>query len=356
MKTSEFSYHLPEDRIAQTPLEKRDASRLLVLNRESRSWDHRAFLELPGILRPDDLLVVNNSRVIPARLFALKQETGGEVELLLHKEREANAWVCMTRPAKRLRQGTHLRLYDNQMKLTEHHAEIVECLDEGQRLVRFDVPGDIRTLLDHLGRMPLPPYIEREKNARPEDWQRYQTVYSNPAGSVAAPTAGLHFTPELLSSLEAKGIHSAPVTLHVGLGTFQPVKADDVQEHQMHEETYEIVPETADAILKAKSEGRRVVAVGTTSLRTLETQFRKYGRLQPGRGSSRLFVYPPAEFGVVDALITNFHLPESTLLMLVAAFASPGLKEGVQLIKDAYQSAIDQDYRFFSYGDAMLIQ
>lgn len=356
MKTSDFHFDLPPERIAQEPLEQRDSSRLLVFDRRKEETEHHQFTELPSLLNEGDLLVVNNSKVLPARVFAQKNETGGETELLLLNEQGLNEWICLTRPAKRLRPGTRLTLFDSEMNLTAIQAEVTEAMDEGQRLIRFEVEGNIRTQLDELGRMPLPPYIEREKKARPSDWDRYQTVYSQAAGSVAAPTAGLHFTPELLEQLEKKGIKRTSVTLHVGLGTFQPVKVDDVTSHQMHSEPYEVSDSAAQLIQEAKSEGRRVIAVGTTSMRVLESAFRRHGTVVPETADTELFVYPPADFGIVDALITNFHLPESTLLMLISAFASPGSTQGIESIRRAYQTAIDNEYRFFSYGDAMLIQ
>lgn len=308
------------------------------------------------MLNPGDLLVVNNSKVIPARLIARRLPSGGEAELFLLAEKEQNCWWCMLRPGKRLRPGAIVTLLDRTGQPGTITAQVVEKNMEGHGLVRFGGTLDIRAELPRLGRIPLPPYISREGEERHAlDSERYQTVYAREEGSVAAPTAGLHLTPEFLKTLQAKGIGLAEVTLHVGLGTFLPVKTEQVEEHRMHREPYTLSNGTFAQIQKVKAAGGRVVAVGTTSLRVLEGAARKPGGLVGGTGETDLFLYPPADFHVVDALVTNFHLPESTLLMLVSAFASPGNAAGRELILDAYRVAVRDNYRFFSYGDAMFI-
>lgn len=333
----------------------RDQSRLLVFNRHSDTVEHRRFVDLPFFLKPGDLLVRNNSRVIPARLFGTKPESGGQVELLLYEEIAPNQWWAMARPGKRLRPGSVIQLRDRSGHLVDRFAEIRDKNEEGHVCVSFSGEADLKDQLSEIGHMPLPPYIERTEGVSSADLERYQTVYATPPGSVAAPTAGLHFTPEIFQLLGDLGVRIAEVTLHVGLGTFAPVKTGRLEEHPMHEEAYELSPETVASIEETKARGGRVVAVGTTALRALESAANGNGKLTPGRKRTRLFVYPPREFKVVDCLLTNFHLPESTLLMLVSAFASPGETKGRDRMLSIYQEAIRERYRFFSYGDAMLI-
>lgn len=352
MLLADFDYELPPERIAQHPAARRDASRLLVLHRDDGRLEHRDFPALAEYLRPGDVLVLNNSRVIPARLRGRKQDSGGEVEVLLVEQNAAHDWWTLLKPGRRVRFGTRLDFSNDRIMLT---ATVEEKNAEGHCRLVFDGTVDVLAALEELGEVPLPPYIERPEHPSAEDRARYQTVYAQPPGSVAAPTAGLHFTDALLTSLRARGVELAFVTLHVGLGTFAPVKADQLGEHVMHAEAYELPAVTAEQILKAKTEGRRIVAVGTTSMRVLESVARLPGGIQPTAGRTRLFVYPPWEFQVVDALLTNFHLPRSTLLMLVSAFAAPGRVSGRELVLRAYAEAIRADYRFFSYGDAMLI-
>ena len=355
MQTNDYFYALPPELIAQAPAPLRDSSRLLVLHRSENRLDHRRFPDFVSFLRPGDVLVVNNSRVMPARLRAVKAESGGAVEILLLEEAALNEWWVMLKPGKRVREGTVLRLLTRNGEQTDVTAAVLGKSEEGHYRLRFDSTDDLKSRLVALGEVPLPPYIRRETGASSADAERYQTVFANPLGSVAAPTAGLHFTRELLEKIQSSGIEIADVTLHVGLGTFAPVKVASLEEHKMHEEPYSISAESAQVIAKAKNEGRRVVAVGTTSLRVLETVAAKHGEVISASGKTRLFVYPPYNFKVVDALLTNFHLPESTLLMLVSAFAAPGRTEGREMIMNAYAEAIRERYRFFSYGDAMLI-
>jgi S-adenosylmethionine:tRNA ribosyltransferase-isomerase len=355
VQTTDYHYDLPPELIAQAPASSRDSSRLLVLHRAENRLEHRRFPDLLQYLRPGDVLVVNNSRVMPARLHAVKNPSGGAVELLLLEEIAPNKWWVMLKPGKRVRERTALQLLDRNNEATELNATVLGKSQEGHYRIQFGGTTDIKTQLADLGEVPLPPYIRRDTGASTDDAERYQTVFANPLGSVAAPTAGLHFTCELLAKIQSSGVEVADVTLHVGLGTFAPVKAESLEEHKMHEEPYSISAESARVIAKAKSDERRVIAVGTTSLRVLETVAAKHGQVVSGSGKTRLFVYPPYNFKVVDALLTNFHLPESTLLMLVSAFASPGKKEGREIIMNAYAEAIRERYRFFSYGDAMLI-
>jgi S-adenosylmethionine:tRNA ribosyltransferase-isomerase len=355
LRTSEFHYDLPPELIAQVPLPDRSQSRLLVLDRATQTIAHRKFVDLIEYLDPGDLLVINDSKVIPARLIGTRPGSGGNAEILLVEAVSTNEWWAMVRPGKRLRPGSEVYINDNAGNRSGISAEIVEKNPEGQALIRFHGTADINADLSHLGRLPLPPYIERPAGNLPADLQRYQTVYAGPEGSVAAPTAGLHFTPEVLKAIENKGIGIARVTLHVGLGTFAPVKAANLSDHVMHREKYFVSEDTAASIAKTKAAGKKVVAIGTTSLRVLESAAMGGGQIKPGQGSTQLFVHPPYLFKIVDALFTNFHLPESTLLMLVSAFASPGETSGRELIKEAYQAAIREKYRFFSYGDAMLI-
>ena len=353
--TADFDYDLPAELIAQHPAEKRDASRLMVVNRSNGRIDHHWFRELSAFLGKGDLLVLNNSRVIPARLRALKAETGGSIEILLLEEVDINEWWVMLKPGKRVREGTELQLLDKKNQPTQLRARVLDKSIEGHYRLRFDGSEDIKDGISKIGEMPLPPYIRRSEGADSIDEERYQTVFAEPPGSVAAPTAGLHFTEELLEDVRERGVETVPVTLHVGLGTFAPVKAETLDEHQMHEERYFVSEESAAAINNAKKESRRVIAVGTTSLRVLESAASTTGVVKSGAGKTRLFVHPPYEFKIVDALLTNFHLPRSTLLMLVSAFAAPGKLEGRDLIMKTYAEAIRERYRFFSYGDAMLI-
>ena len=361
MLTADFDYELPSELIAQAPAPQRDQSRLLVLHRGSSQVQHRLFRDLPEYLRPGDLLVLNNSRVIPARLRGVDAHTEGQFEVLLLEENAINDWWVMLRPGKRARAGTQIIVRDTRGQPTEVRATVLDKNDEGHRRLRFAGTPNIADLLEVLGEVPLPPYIVRADGSRMEqDHQRYQTVFARPPGSVAAPTAGLHFTESLLAEISARGVQVAFLTLHVGLGTFAPVKTETIAAHTMHEERYELSEETARAINAAKSAGRRVIAVGTTTLRVLETLADQAARSSPatvaaGAGKTRIFIHPPYDFKIVDALLTNFHLPRSTLLMLVSAFAAPNETRGRDLILSAYATAIRERYRFFSYGDAMLI-
>lgn len=356
MRTADFDYHLPPELIAQQPAGRRDASRLLVLDRASGRVAHRRFTDLPDLLRPGDMLVFNDSRVIPARLRGHKADSGGDIELLLVEENGVNDWWTMLRPGKRVRPGTVIELHDRSGQPTGRRATVTAKNEEGHCRLAFSGVENILARLDDLGEVPLPPYIARPEHFdQTADRERYQTVYARAAGSVAAPTAGLHFTPELLATLRARGLATAFVTLHVGLGTFAPVKADDLTQHVMHEERYLLPEDTVAAIAQARARGGRVVAVGTTTLRVLESSVDEHGRLRPGAGRTRLFIHPPFSFRSVDALITNFHLPQSTLLMLVSAFAAPGETRGRELVLAAYAEAVRERYRFFSYGDAMLL-
>lgn len=340
MKTSDFYYDLPQELIAQTPLQRRDSSRLMTLDRHSGAIGHHHFYELPDFLREGDCLVLNNSRVLPARLIG-RRETGGAAEILLLTDRGDNVWECLVRPGKKLRAGATVSFGDGQLT-----AQIQEVLPDGNRLVRFRYEGIFLEILEQLGKMPLPPYIKEEL----ADGERYQTVYSKVAGSAAAPTAGLHFTPELLKQVEEKGVQLAYVTLHVGLGTFRPVKEEELETHDMHSEYCEIPPEAAEIINRTKERGGRVICVGTTSCRTLESFAEENGRIAPQSGWTNIFIYPGYRFKCLDALITNFHLPESTLIMLVSALA------GREHTLAAYREAVKERYRFFSFGDAMLIE
>ena len=356
VRTADFHFDLPAELIAQQPAAQRDASRLLVLERKSGKPEHRQFPDLPSFLTPGDVLVLNNSRVIPARLHGKNLKTGGQFEILLLEEAAPNDWWAMMRPGKRARIGTKIQLFAKSGAATDFCAEVIGVNDEGHRRLHFSGAKNIFDELDRLGEMPLPPYIERAtENAA--DKERYQTVFAQAAGSVAAPTAGLHFTPELLEQIRALGVKICFVTLHVGAGTFLPVKAENIADHKMHSEHFEIGEETVSAVNAAKESGHRVFAVGTTATRALETVARlNAGKLNVYAGKTNIFIFPPAQFQVVDALLTNFHLPESTLLMLVSAFAAPGEKwRGRDLVLSAYAEAVRERYRFFSYGDAMLI-
>jgi S-adenosylmethionine:tRNA ribosyltransferase-isomerase len=356
VRTADFHFPLPPELIAQRPAPRRDQSRLLVLHRHDHDIEHRQFQDFPEYLRAGDVLVLNNSRVIPARLHGTNAQTGGQFELLLLEENAVNDWWAMLRPGKRAKIGTRIQLQEKNGALTKFFATVTAVNAEGHRRLQFSGTQNLFSELETLGELPLPPYIERHGEL-PEDQERYQTVFAEPPGSVAAPTAGLHFTPEILEKIRARGVNICFVTLHVGAGTFLPVKTENVAEHTMHAERFEIGAATVAAVNEAKKNGRRVIAVGTTALRTLETVARQNAeKLNVHAGKTDIFIFPPAEFKIVDALLTNFHLPESTLLMLVSAFAAPGEKiRGRELILSAYAEAIRERYRFFSYGDAMLI-
>ncbi len=380
MKTSDFNYELPQELIAQDPLDDRSASRLMVLDRETGAIEHRHFYNIVDYLNPEDCLVINNTKVIPARLYGNRilegdalasnavqhhelskeeQKLGALIEVLLLRRRSgadlrtalpasgqdgknSTVWECLVRPGKKVPIGTHLIFGDGLLT-----GEVTDIVEEGNRLIRFTYEGIFEEILDQLGQMPLPPYIKHEL----KDKDRYQTVYAKEEGSAAAPTAGLHFTPELLDEIRAKGVRIAEITLHVGLGTFRPVKVEDVTQHHMHSEFYQIPEEAARVISETKAKGGRVICVGTTCCRTLETAAKRFeGKIQSCSGWTDIFIYPGFEFQVMDALITNFHLPESTLLMLVSAFA------GKEKILEAYRIAVQERYRFFSFGDAMLIR
>ena len=340
MKTSDFYYDLPHELIAQTPIEKRDTSRLMTLDRATGAVGHHHFYDLPDFLRPGDCLILNNSRVLPARLVGQRLPGGGICEVLLLNDRGENIWECLVRPGRKLRKGTKLSFGNGELT-----AEIVEQLAEGGRLIRFDYEGIFLEVLEHLGRMPLPPYIKEEL----QDQERYQTVYSKVLGSAAAPTAGLHFTPELLDIIQRKGVRIGYVTLHVGLGTFRPVKEDAIEDHPMHSEYCTIPQETADLINETRASGGRCICVGTTSCRTLESWAADDGHMEARSGWTDIYIYPGYKFKVMDGLVTNFHLPESTLIMLVSAFA------GREHVLSAYAEAVRERYRFFSFGDAMFI-
>lgn len=357
MRVEDFQYELPPELIAQSPAERRDESRLLVLHRATGRREHRGFRDLPEYLRAGDVLVLNDSRVIPARLYGRNHRTGGNFEILLLEQEETNLWWALLRPGKRARRGTRINITAPRGHFTGLWAEVLDKRDAGEHRLQFHGTNDVLRELDRLGRTPLPPYIQRPDGCEePVDRERYQTVYARVPGSVAAPTAGLHFTPELLDTLRSRGVEITFVTLHVGLGTFAPVRVAQVEQHVMHEERFELPESTARILQAARTEGRRIIAVGTTTVRVLETVAGWYeGQLCPTRGRTRLFIYPPYRFRAVDALITNFHLPGSTLLMLVSAFAAPGDTRGRQLILETYAEAVRQRYRFFSYGDAMLI-
>lgn len=340
LKKSDFYFDLPQELIAQDPLEDRSSSRLLVLNRETGEVEHRHFKEITDYLKQGDCLVLNNTKVIPARLMGVKEDTGAAIEVLLLKRRDSNVWETLVKPGKKARPGAKIVFGDGCLR-----AEVLDVVEEGNRLLRFDYEGIFEEVLDRLGEMPLPPYITHKL----QDKNRYQTVYAKYEGSAAAPTAGLHFTEELLAQIEEMGVNIAYVTLHVGLGTFRPVKADNILEHHMHSEHYEVTPETAELINRTKESGGRVICVGTTSCRTVESAADESGRVQPGCGDTEIFIYPGYRFKVLDCLITNFHLPESTLVMLVSALA------GRENVLAAYREAVEERYRFFSFGDAMLV-
>lgn len=340
LKKSDFNFNLPQELIAQDPLEERSASRLLVLNRETGAVEHHQFQDITNYLRPGDCLVLNNTKVIPARLMGVKEDTGAAIEVLLLKRRESDVWETLVKPGKKAKSGAKIVFGEGMLC-----AEVMEVVEEGNRLLRFFYEGIFEEVLDRLGEMPLPPYITHKL----ADKNRYQTVYAKYEGSAAAPTAGLHFTEALLREIREMGVETAFVTLHVGLGTFRPVKAENLSDHHMHSEHYEITEETAKIINRTKENGGRVICVGTTSCRTVESAADEKGRVQPGSGDTEIFIYPGYRFKVLDCLITNFHLPESTLVMLVSALA------GREHVLAAYQKAIEERYRFFSFGDAMLI-
>ena len=340
MKKSDFAFDLPKELIAQDPLEDRSSSRLLVLDRRSGAVSHHVFREIGDFLRPGDCLVLNNTKVIPARLLGEREGTGAHVEVLLLKRRDKDVWETLVKPGKKCRPGTKLEFGGGVLK-----AEVVETVEEGNRLIRFQYEGIFEEVLDRLGEMPLPPYITHKLSDR----NRYQTVYAKYEGSAAAPTAGLHFTEELLGQIRARGVQTAFVTLHVGLGTFRPVKEDDILEHHMHSEAYQISQQAADLINRTKASGGRVICVGTTSCRTVESAADERGMVRPGSADTEIFIYPGYEFKVLDGLITNFHLPESTLVMLVSALA------GREQVLGAYAEAVRERYRFFGFGDAMLV-
>ena len=340
MKTSDFYYDLPEELIAQDPLEDRTASRLLVLDRQTGTVEHKIFSDVIDYLNKGDCLVINNTRVIPARLIGEKEGTGGKVEVLLLKRRANDVWETLVKPGKKLKPGAKITFGDGRLR-----AEVLEVVEEGNRLVKFCYEGIFEEILDSLGEMPLPPYITHKL----EDKEMYQTVYAKFDGSAAAPTAGLHFTKELLNKIEEKGIKISSITLHVGLGTFRPVKVDDVNNHHMHTEWYEVNAEAAEIINETKRNGGRVICVGTTSCRTIESVADDNGYMKAKTGETDIFIYPGYKFKVMDGLITNFHLPESTLVMLVSAFA------GKENVLSAYETAVKEKYRFFSFGDAMIL-
>ena len=341
MKTSDFNYELPKELIAQTPLEKRDTSRLMTLDRKTGAWEHHHFYELPDFLYPGDCLILNDSRVLPARLLGQRLPGGGACEVLLLIDRGEKTWECLVRPGRHMRQGIRLSFGNGELT-----AEVTEVLPDGNRMVRFDYDGIFLEVLERLGKMPLPPYIKEELRDR----ERYQTVYSKVPGSAAAPTAGLHFTPELLERIQEKGIGIGYVTLHVGLGTFRPVKEEEITEHEMHSEFCILPPETARLINETKASGHRCICVGTTSCRTLESWAAEDGHMEPKAGWTNIYIYPGYRFKVMDGLVTNFHLPESTLIMLVSAFA------GREHVLAAYEEAVREKYRFFSFGDAMFLR
>ncbi len=339
MKTSDFYYDLPEELIAQTPVEPRNSSRLMVLPRNGGKIEHKHFYDLPEFLKPGDCLVLNNTRVLPARLYGTREDTGAVVEFVLLRQHGNKLWECLAGPGKKAKTGYKFRFSD---KLT---AIVTDVLEDGNRMIEFACEGDFFAVLDEVGQMPLPPYIKEKL----KDKERYQTVYSKDAGSAAAPTAGLHFTKEMLENIRAMGVNIAYVTLHVGLGTFRPVKVEDVTQHKMHTEHYYIPEEAAKTINDTRKNGGRVICVGTTSCRTVESCAKKYGEIKECSGDTDIFIYPGFEFKCMDGLITNFHLPESTLIMLVSAFA------GYDNVMNAYNIAVKEKYRFFSFGDAMLI-
>ena len=340
MNVSDFNYHLPEELIAQVPLEQRDESRLMILDKQNKKIEHKTFKDILDFLKPGDCLVRNNTKVIPARLYGVKEETGVNVEFLLLKRIEGDIWECIVKPGRRLKPGTKVIFGDGLLK-----GEILDYSEDGSRKVKFEYDGIFNEILDQIGLMPLPPYIKEKLNKK----DRYQTVYAKHEGSAAAPTAGLHFTEELLEKIKQKGVKIVNVTLHVGIGTFRPVKVEKIEEHHMHSEHFYIKPEDAEIINETKKNGGRIISVGTTSTRVLESVSDENGFVKPIEGDTSIFIYPGYKFKCVDALITNFHLPESTLIMLVSALA------GKEFVLQAYNHAVEEKYRFFSFGDAMFI-
>ena len=341
MRVEDFNFDLPEELIAQHPLEKRDSSRLLVLDKKTGEINHQHYADQPDFLKKGDVLVLNDTRVIPARLLGVKEDTEGKIEFLLLNRKMLDTYECLAKPGKRARKGAKFTFGEGLLK-----AEVLDVLENGNRIVKFSYEGAFEEILDRLGEMPLPPYIKEKL----EDRERYQTVYSREEGSAAAPTAGLHFTKELLDKLQSMGVETAFLTLHVGLGTFRPVKVESVENHDMHEEFYSLDAKNAEIINTAKNEGRRIISVGTTSTRTLETIADEKGFVREASGYTKIFIYPGYQFKCVDCLITNFHLPESTLIMLVSALA------GQENVMNAYRTAVKEKYRFFSFGDSMLIK
>ena len=341
MKTEDFDYELPEHLIAQTPIQKRDTSRMMVLDKKTGEIEHRHFHDIDDYLGENDVLVLNDTKVMPARIYGVKEETNAAIELLLLKEMENDTWECLTKPAKRVKVGSVISFGDGRLK-----ALCIEEKEEGIRVFKLDYEGILYEILDSLGEMPLPPYIHEKL----QDKDRYQTVYAKNVGSAAAPTAGLHFTKELLEELKKKGVTILYITLHVGLGTFRPVNVEDVTKHKMHSEFYAMSKEVADTLNQAKKDGKRIISVGTTSTRTLETIVNKYGKFEECSGWTDIFIYPGYTFKAIDSLITNFHLPKSTLIMLVSALA------GKEHILNAYHEAVKEEYRFFSFGDSMFIK
>ena len=340
MKTTDFYHDLPEELIAQDPLENRSDSRLMVLDKKTGAVSHHIFRDIVEYLQPGDCLVINDTKVIPARLIGSKEDTGAKIEVLLLKRKTGDVWETLVKPGRKAKPGTRIQFGDGLLV-----GEVMDIVDEGNRLIKFEFDGIFEEILDRLGQMPLPPYITHQL----KDKDRYNTVYATHSGSAAAPTAGLHFTPELLHTIEEKGVDIARVTLHVGLGTFRPVKVDDVENHHMHSEFYMIDEKAAEKINRAKENGKRVICVGTTSCRTIESAADENGRLKPCSGWTEIFIYPGYQFKILDCLITNFHLPESTLIMLVSALA------GKEHVLAAYEEAVKERYRFFSFGDAMFI-
>ncbi len=350
MNISDFDYELPEELIAQMPADKRENSRMMVLNKDNHTVEHKHFYDILDLLDENDVLVLNNTKVLPARLFGTKQDTGAKIEILLLNPSIQNPkqWEALIKPSKRVKEGTNIQICKELSIIPVKRLE-----DAGEWLIDLKYEGDLFEILHKVGNIPLPPYIDRKiqsEEIRKFDTERYQTVYAKDEGSVAAPTAGLHFTQEILDKLKAKGVEIIYITLNVGLGTFRPVKCENILEHKMHSETFEITQESADRINQAKKQGKKIVAIGTTTVRTLETAYQKYGQVCACHDSSELFIYPPYEFKVVDKLLTNFHLPKSTLLMLVSALA------GKDFIFEAYRQAVENKYRFFSYGDCMFIK
>ena len=340
MKTDDFDFYLPENLIAQTPLERRDSSRLLILDKETGEITHKHFTDIIDYLDKDDILVLNDTKVMPARLYGVKNETNAVIEILMLKEKNKDVWECLVKPAKRVKEGTVVKFSD------ELNAECIGLGEEGIRIFKFNYKGIFYEILDKLGEMPLPPYIHEKL----KDKDRYQTVYAKNIGSAAAPTAGLHFTEDLIEKIKSKGIKMEYITLHVGLGTFRPVNVEDVTKHKMHSEFYQMSKEVADVLNDAKKNHKRIISVGTTSTRTLETIMNLYGEFRECSGWTDIFIYPGYKFKAIDSLITNFHLPKSTLIMLVSALA------GKENIMNAYKEAVKEEYRFFSFGDSMFIK